>query len=510
MVLHLPSPKVAQQYRTSYLYEGPEDDEVAASIRDCNPKGPLILYVSKMVKVTSGNRYRERFVAFGRVFGGTISTGQKVRIMGPDYLPGKTDDLFVKKSVQRVYTLTKKYLELLADVPCGNIMCLLGFDQFLLHNGTLSNNESAHCIKTIKFSVAPVVRVVIEPKNISELPKLMEGLRKLSKSDPSRVVCTQEEDGRQIVASSDETHIELCLNDLRKYSNCEINVSDPFVIYKETASATSSQICLSKTPNKHNIFYATAEPLSDELTILLEDGKHGPNIDIKEQQNVLCSNFGWEKTEAQKIWAFGPEKVGPNILVDATKENPYMNEIKYPMETAFQWATHEGAMMGENLRSVRINIVNVVLQGNPLFRGSGSFIPTARRVYYAAELTAEPRIQEPIFLAEITAPDETMNRVYRCLEKRRSTVVEEAPVAGTPLIKVKAYLPVAEAFGLEAKLKTITAGQAFSRCLFHHWAQVPDDPFQEGTLAATIVADIRKKKGLKEGIPPLDSFLDKL
>jgi len=92
MVVHLPSPRAAQKYRTSYLYQGPQEDDVAKGMRACDPKGPLCMYVSKMVPTTD----RSRFFAFGRVFSGTIATGQKVRIMGPNFTPGKKEDLHEK------------------------------------------------------------------------------------------------------------------------------------------------------------------------------------------------------------------------------------------------------------------------------------------------------------------------------------------------------------------------------------------------------------------------------
>ena len=66
MILHLPSPVTAQKYRMETLYEGPHDDVNAIGIRDCDPKGPLMLYVSKMVPTSD----KGRFYAFGRVFSG--------------------------------------------------------------------------------------------------------------------------------------------------------------------------------------------------------------------------------------------------------------------------------------------------------------------------------------------------------------------------------------------------------------------------------------------------------
>jgi elongation factor 2 len=68
IVIHLPSPKTAQKYRAEALYEGPFDDEICESIRNCDEKGPLMLYVSKMVPTSD----KGRFYAFGRVFSGTV------------------------------------------------------------------------------------------------------------------------------------------------------------------------------------------------------------------------------------------------------------------------------------------------------------------------------------------------------------------------------------------------------------------------------------------------------
>jgi len=91
--IHLPSPRKAQAYRTPYLYEGPMDDECGKAMKNCDPNGPLMMYVSKMVPTPSDSA---RFIAFGRVLSGTVSSGQKVRILGPNYIPGKKEDMHEK------------------------------------------------------------------------------------------------------------------------------------------------------------------------------------------------------------------------------------------------------------------------------------------------------------------------------------------------------------------------------------------------------------------------------
>merc|ERR1719311_54484 len=82
-----------------------------------------------------------------------------------------------------------RYIEAIEDVPAGNIAGLVGVDQFLVKTGTITTSDSAHNMKVMKFSVSPVVRVAVEAKNPADPPKLVEGLKRLAKSDPL-VVCS--------------------------------------------------------------------------------------------------------------------------------------------------------------------------------------------------------------------------------------------------------------------------------------------------------------------------------
>lgn len=133
ITIHLPSPVTAQRYRCELLYEGPGDDEAAMGesqhcevfdtsgrsflpafshstldfpgVKNCDPKAPLMMYISKMVPTND----KGRFYAFGRVFSGVVSTGQKVRIMGPNFTPGKKEDLYIKP-IQRFAASNHTYI----------------------------------------------------------------------------------------------------------------------------------------------------------------------------------------------------------------------------------------------------------------------------------------------------------------------------------------------------------------------------------------------------------------
>ena len=154
-----------------------------------------------------------RFYSVGRVFSGTIATGQQVRIQGPHYNPGSKEDLTIK-SIQMTVLMMGRSTEQIPDVPCGNTVALVGVDQYLLKSGTLTKIKTAHNIADMKYSVSPVVEVAGKVKDGKELSKFLEGLKKLSKSDPL-VLCTTEANGEHFIAGCGELHVETCLKDLR-------------------------------------------------------------------------------------------------------------------------------------------------------------------------------------------------------------------------------------------------------------------------------------------------------
>jgi len=111
--IHLPSPVTAQKYRA--------DDLACMGIKNCDCTAPLMIYVSKMLPTSD----KGRFYAFGSVYSGKIATGCKARIMGPNCVPGKKEDLY-EKSIQRTILMMGGRVEAIEDVPAGNICGLVG------------------------------------------------------------------------------------------------------------------------------------------------------------------------------------------------------------------------------------------------------------------------------------------------------------------------------------------------------------------------------------------------
>jgi len=507
ITLHLPSPAKAQAYRTETLYEGPLDDVCGQSMIKCDPKGPLMVYISKMVPTADNSR----FTAFGRVFAGTIKTGQKARIMGPNYTPGKKEDLYCK-NIQRVMLMMAGKTESVDDVPCGNTVGIVGVDQYILKTGTISDNDVAHNIKVMKYSVSPVVQMSVRPKHPADLPKLVEGLKRLSKSDPI-VQCSTSESGEHIVAGAGELHLEICLKDLEEdfMKGTPIIKGDPVVSFRETVTEESDRMCLSKSPNKHNRLFMKAVPMGEDLSLAIDKGEITSTQDPKERGRALADNFGWDVNFARKIWCFGPDTSGPNVFVDNTVGVQYLSEIKDHVVSAFQWATKEGCLAEEPMRGIRYNLYDVTMHADAIHRGAGQIMPTARRCMYACCLTATPSLMEPVFLVNITAPEGALGGIYSCLNKKRGHVFSEDNRPGTPIYNLNAYLPVLESFGFVADLRAATSGQAFPQCVFDHWALMTGDATDECDKLGELVQSIRKRKSCSSiEVPGLEKYYDKL
>merc|ERR1712157_578413 len=381
-----------------------------------------------------------------------------------------------------------RYTEQIADCPAGNMIGLVGIDQFLLKSGTIATSEETHPFNTMQFSVAAVVRVAVEPKSAQDLPKLVEGLKRLSKSDPL-VQCSMAKTGEHIIAGAGELHLEICLKDLREQymKGAGIKVSEPVVSFAETVSErtgedeTYPKQCVSKSPNKHNRLYVYAQPLDLELCKLIEKDEIKPVDDAK-----------------------------ANILCDVSKGVQFLNEIKDHCVSAFTNATGGGVICDEVLRGCRFNIEDVTLHADAIHRGAGQIMPCARKVYYACQIGSSPRMMEPMYLIDITVPQNAHAGVYSTLNKRRGEIHKIEERIGTPLTQIQAFLPVMESFGFTEELRKNTGGQAFPQMKFSHWQMVAGDPYKEGSSANGIVTAVRKRKGMKDVLPDFGNYYDKI
>uniref|UniRef100_A0A8B9SIE4 116 kDa U5 small nuclear ribonucleoprotein component n=1 Tax=Anas platyrhynchos TaxID=8839 RepID=A0A8B9SIE4_ANAPL len=518
-VQHIPSPKVGAKTKIEHTYTGGVDSDLGEAMSECDPDGPLMCHTTKMYSTDDG----VQFHAFGRVLSGTIHAGQPVKVLGENYTLEDEEDSQIC-TVGRLWISVARYHIEVNRVPAGNWVLIEGVDQPIVKTATVTEprgNEEAQIFRPLKFNTTSVIKIAVEPVNPSELPKMLDGLRKVNKSYPS-LTTKVEESGEHVILGTGELYLDCVMHDLRKmYSEIDIKVADPVVTFCETVVETSSLKCFAETPNKKS--QMIAEPLEKGLAEDIENEVVQITWNRKKLGEFFQTKYDWDLLAARSIWAFGPDATGPNILVDDTLpsevDKALLGSVKDSIVQGFQWGTREGPLCDELIRNVKFKILDAVIAQEPLHRGGGQIIPTARRVVYSAFLMATPRLMEPYYFVEVQAPADCVSAVYTVLARRRGHVTQDAPIPGSPLYTIKAFIPAIDSFGFETDLRTHTQGQAFSLSVFHHWQIVPGDPLDKSIvirplepqpaphLAREFMIKTRRRKGLSEDVS-ISKFFD--
>jgi len=360
--------------------------------------------------------------------------------------------------------------------------------------------------------VSPVVRVAVECCNAADLPKLMEGLKRLAKSDPL-VQCYTAQTGEHIVAGAGELHLEICLKDLRDdfMKGAPVKVGQPVVSFCEAITKVTELQVIAKSPNKHNRIYMQAEPLGDQFCAGMDSGEIKENDEVKVRARLLADQYGWDVTDARKIWSFGcPPDGRSNVLVDTTKAVQYLSEIKDSMVGAFIQATAAGIICEEAMRGIRFNLQDITMHADSIHRGAGQIMPPTKRAMSACQIKSGPTLLEPLYVADITVPQHAVAGVYTTLNARRGIVEGKTDRPGTPLCQIRAFLPVMESFGFTSLLRQNTGGQAFPQMIFSHWQLLSGDVYEEKSQVHTVAVAVRERKGLKDALPKFADYYDKL
>jgi len=156
------------------------------------------------------------------------------------------------------------------------------------------------------------------------------------------------------------------------------------------------------------------------------------------------------------------------------------------------------------------SIFLIVLHTDSVHRSSAQIIPTAKRAFLAPQLCASPAFVEPVFLAEIQAEQKVLSKIYSLLYKRRGNIIEEVSKERSTFYILRAHIPVLESLGFDAALRQETSGHATPQLVFSHWQSLPGDPYEEGTLARKELTKLRERKKMKEKLPILSDYNDKL
>lgn len=471
-------------------------------------------------------------------------------------------------TVTALYMIMGRNLESLDRVPAGVVFGIRGLEGTgVLKAATLCSHVEGACnlAGIASTSGRPIVRVALEPENPADLDKMIAGLRLLVQSDPCAEY-EQFSNGEHVLLTAGELHLERCLTDLReRFAHCEIQAGAPIVPYRETiVRADEMRPPASKELGRGAVQSATSSrqvsislrvrPLPVEATAFLlkhagsvrqflaatkssegqkeeeskkeeddekqrEGSDNGDKADDDEAkvlspdefraelQKCLDSSKGgreaW-KGIVNKIMAFGPRRVGPNILVDATASQVLHQAVKGTGTTlaadetvcpshfsdkiayAFQLATAQGPLCHEPMQGVAVVVEDVaittpaetpLLAADNLGRLTGEVIKTVQQSIHKGFLDWSPRIMLAMYACEIQASTEVLGRVYDVLTRRRGRVLSETMKEGTPFFTILSLLPVAESFGFADDMRKRTSGAAQPQLIFTGFEVLDEDPF---------------------------------
>lgn len=482
----------------------------------------IIGEVVKMVMTTD----KKSHYALVRVFQGKLTVGTKLRIVQG---PLDTDGDHVVE-VKELFIPGGRYKVPVEEVFAGNIAIVGGISTPIEKTASVYGvGISTELLKPIHYSRCgqkSVYKVAVEPEHPHELPKLVDGFAKLSKSYLSAVI-NSEENGEHVVLAPGELYLDCFLHDLRHIfpDYLSIKVSDPMAKFSETCSERSVTKITTYGFNKKSLISITAEPLKDKnLTRAIEEGKISLSQPQKTTAKILRNDYGWDALAARSLWCFGPEDMtAPSMLLDDTLEGETnkkdLSACKDLICAGFKLAVNEGPLCDEPIRNTKFKILDAVLGGSGINSSSSHFIPITRNAVHTGFLTASPKLMEPMYRVSVICTYKSCEAVETILGKRRGWTVSETPVPATPLYEIQGYVPVIDSIGLDTDLRLYTQGQAMGMLEFARWDIVPGDPLDQdcelpalkpvprNSLARDFVMKTRRRKGLS-GEPNLKRYLD--
>ncbi|KAJ2391795.1 hypothetical protein GGI05_002845, partial [Coemansia sp. RSA 2603] len=371
-VQQLPSPVVNAEATAARLAadtKGP----LAQAITACEATGPLVIAVAKQIAAADG----QSFYILGRILSGAVTDGMNVRVLGESFadLDADADDEdAVPATVSGVWLSCARYRISVSGLAAGSWVMLSGVDLSIAKTATIvdaNNGVVKAAVRSLQMPKA-VVRVAVEPAVPSELPRMLHGLRGISKTYPASQTRV-EESGEHVILGTGELYLDCILHDLRRvYAEIEIRVADPVVSFRECVSETSSVRVFADSPNRKNRITLIAEPLDAPIVEDIEQGAIDPQWSSRQTAQYFESTHGWDILAARSIWAFGPGSLGTNILSDDTlpadTDKARLRSVRDAIRQGFQWASREGPLCDEPMRATRFRILDATLADSVVHR----------------------------------------------------------------------------------------------------------------------------------------------
>jgi elongation factor 2 len=445
----VPNPREVQAYRIEEIWDGQVNSPIGKALVECSDDGPTIFCVTNVHPDGKGGT-----VATGRLFSGKVTKGERLHLV----------DALAETVVNQVSVDMGSLREEVVWVSAGNLASLSLTGEVKAGETLVDVAHKADMVpfEGISYVSEPVITLAIEPTNPKDIPVLLDALEKLASEDPNLKVTADKATGEYLLSGMGELHLEVAINQLKSNCGLDVKVSSPRVVYMESVEKTGAT-ALAKSPDKQSSFWVQVGPDGQKV-----EGQASV-LSVDERRNVLLDGSG--KTE------------------------PLSEEVLEALIGGFEFACKAGPLCGEQVRRLRVSLVDFELSSefdsDEVMRGIGKAV-------FGSFLTAQPVLLEPVYKIILTVSSELASESSRILSERRGKVTsfEQKGL----LTVISGFIPVSETFGFSKELRSATSGRAFWQSFFDHWEKLPQK------LASRVVSDLRERKGLAPEVPKPEKF----
>ncbi|MDS0296438.1 elongation factor EF-2 [Halogeometricum luteum] len=474
---HFPNPLDAQPRRIPRVWRGDDETELARQMREVDDDGDVVFMVTDISMDPHAGE-----IATGRLFSGTIKKGQEL------YVSGTAG----KNRVQSVgIFMGGEREELDRGVPAGNIAAVTGLRDAIA-GSTVSSIEMTP-FESIEHISEPVITKSVEAKSMDDLPKLIETLQQVAKEDPTIRVEINEDTGEHLISGQGELHLEVITQRIQKNQGIPVQTGEPIVVYREAPQGASREV-EGVSPNRHNKFYITVEPLSEDIVEQIKLGEVSMDMPELERREAL-QEAGMDKDSSQNV-----EHIhGTNILLDDTKGIQHLNETMELVIEGLDEALDDGPLAAEPVQGALLRLHDARLHEDTIHRGPAQVIPAVREAVHRALIDADIKMLEPIQNVRIDVPSEHMGSASGEIQGRRGRVDDMFQEGD--LMVIEGIAPVEEMIGFSSDIRSATEGRASWNTENAGFRVLADN------LQRDIIMEIRERKGMKLELPQsIDQF----
>ncbi|MCB9072151.1 MAG: elongation factor G [Bdellovibrionaceae bacterium] len=355
-------------------------------------------------------------LCFVRVYTGTIKVGATL------YNPREDK----KERVQKIVKMHANSRSEVSELKAGDIGAIIGL-KFTVTGDTLCTTQNEVVLESIHFP-DPVISIVVEAKSTADQSKMLDGLNKLVREDPSSLLKTDPDTGQLLLSGMGELHLEILVDRLHREFGVKINTGSPQVTYREAATVAS------KARKRFEREVAGQQQVGE---VELEVGplaSQDTKVEVSAFPATLSKDFIRGATEGAS------ESLGSGLLA------------------------------GYGYISTYVKILNIFPdpdRGHP-----AAYKIAASQAVREALQSAATILMEPVFLLEVVVPEEFLGSVIGDINSRRGKIL--ITTARGHLQVVNAEVPLAELFGYATAIRSLTQGRGTFSMKFYQYQPTGD------------------------------------